>query len=157
MLKALSILGLMIAWMAMADDTSSGCGLGWKVSSRMSLSSSSTRSTTNGTFSNQTFGMTSGTSGCDRHSIVKKEKKSLHYAEANFDNLMIEMSQGQGEYLNAFASVLGCDPEAFSSVTQQRFGEIFSQETTNAPRLLKNVTSVIQSNPTLAASCAPSA
>ncbi len=59
---------------ASAEDKSSGCGLGWKVTSRQSLLSSYVRYITNAV-TTSTFAMTSGTSGCDSHSIVKNDKK----------------------------------------------------------------------------------
>jgi hypothetical protein len=99
------ILGLVSS--AYAADGSSGCGLGWQVMKKNSLVSSALRASTNATFLN-TVAMTSGTSGCAQHSIVKNDKADIHYAEANYEQLVSEMAQGKGETLSAFAEVLGC-------------------------------------------------
>jgi hypothetical protein len=61
---------LMTSSLAFSDDQSSGCGLGWQVTQRMSLLSSAVRTTTDWFLPN-TFSMTSGTSGCAHHDIVK--------------------------------------------------------------------------------------
>ena len=75
---------------AMAGDSSSGCGLGWQVFKDNSLVSSSSRAITNVTFLN-TGAMTFGTSGCAKHSIVKNEAKAIHYAQANQNQLMVDL------------------------------------------------------------------
>lgn len=140
---------------AYAEDQSSGCGLGWQVSRRNSLVSSFARSLTNATFSN-TIGMTSGTSGCSRHMIVKNDKQDIHYAEANYNELMVEMAAGQGEYLQGFAAVLGCRPaayKAFSGMTQSKYSEIFSAGQVGPDAMLKKVKHAIHGNAELASNC----
>ncbi len=111
-----------------AKDTSSGCGIGWEIAPDQSLVSSSVRSVVDSMASN-TVGMTLGTSGCAKHSIVENDKKDIHYAEVNFHEVMAEMSQGQGEHLKGFALAMGCANEevnAFSQATQNNYGQIFN-------------------------------
>jgi len=43
---------------------------------------------------------------------VRNEKKQAAYAEVNLQKLSTEMAQGGGEYLNAFASLMGANDEA---------------------------------------------
>ena len=121
-------------------DKSNGCGLGWNIAPQKSLVSSYTRAITNASTSS-TSGMTSGTSGCDRHSIVDNNKLDIHYAEANFHSLMIEMAQGQGQYLNGFATVLGCNDnnlEEFSKMTQKHYQELFQSENATPANLVES-------------------
>lgn len=157
-MKRILIIALLSAFTAVgayADDQSSGCGLGWQVTRRNSLLSSYVRAITNATFSN-TIGMTSGTSGCSRHMIVKSDKQDIHYAEANFNELMVEMASGQGEYLQGFAAVLGCDPsayESFSGMAQSKYPEIFSPGQLSPAAMLRNVKREIRGNAELSASC----
>ncbi|MFL5785712.1 MAG: DUF3015 family protein [Bacteriovoracaceae bacterium] len=113
---------------ALADDTSDGCGLGWQVTKKKTFSATTTRFTTNA-FVPPTFGMTSGTIGCEQHALVKADMKPLHYADANYENLMTEIAQGQGEYLTGFAAAMGCSSEAFSSALQSNFSEIVEGKT----------------------------
>lgn len=102
-----------------AGDGSSGCGLGWQVAPKQSLLSSFSRSITH-VFLPNTFSMTFGTSGCARHSIVKKDSAIQHFVEANFENLQIEMAQGQGENLAMLTELMGCDSK-------------YTERTQNAP------------------------
>ena len=141
--------------LAHADDGSSGCGMGWKIAPHNSLISSTTRSYVNVTFSN-TSGMTSGTSGCARHTIVQNEKKAIHFAEVNQGQLMIEMAQGQGEHLRGLVAILGCaDSSAaqFGVATQSGYSRIFPTSATTPSQMLDGVRSVIQSEPKLAKQC----
>ncbi len=120
------------------SDKSSGCGLGWEIAPQKSLISSYTRSITNASTSS-TSGMTSGTSGCDRHSIVDNEKLDIHYAEVNFHSLMLEMAQGHGEYLNGFATVLGCSDaniSQFSKMAQKHYKSLMPSQNASPTQLV---------------------
>ena len=139
-----------------AEDKSSGCGIGWAVTKRKSLASSSIRATTNNLLYLQSFGMTSGTLGCAKHSIVLIEKAPLHFAEANYDNLVVEMAEGKGEYLKTFASVLGCKPSSFSvfsDVIQSKYPEIITETSLTPEQLLDRVRGQIRNNSNLSKNC----
>jgi hypothetical protein len=119
----------------MSQDKSSGCGYGWEVMKDQTLLASSVRSTTNGTASNS-IAMTMGTSGCAKHDIVLQEKQQLHFANSNYEMIVAEMANGQGEYLNSFADVLGCDNVAFGASAQANLETIIAD---NGSALLSNV------------------
>lgn len=156
---AVVVLALGLSSAVFADDSSNGCGLGWQVTKRKSLVSSSVRGTTNNLFYNQSLGMTSGTSGCDKHSIVKNERAVEHFVEANYNNLMIDMAKGEGEYVQALAYVMGCDAnsvEHFSNVTQKNYGAIFTSDSVGPQQLIQNVKSHVSHDSKLAASCSAS-
>tara|TARA_R110000868_G_scaffold167130_2_gene401430 strand:- start:5252 stop:5653 length:402 start_codon:yes stop_codon:yes gene_type:complete len=108
MKKIIFCASLLFASSAFAADSSSGCGVGWQVTQKTSLSASSTRSTTNAILPN-TISMTSGISGCAHHSIVKVDSEVQYFAEANLENLQMEIAQGNGEYLATLSSLMGCD------------------------------------------------
>lgn len=153
---AVGMSSMLLAGSSFAEDKSSGCGLGWQVTQRNSLLSSMVRNSTNAIFSNNTFGMSSGTSGCAKHSIVQNDKQQIHYAEANHDVLMVEMAQGDGEYLRTFANVMGCAPGSyayFSQMTKTHYSEIYTNESTSSVEVLNNVQQQIQNDPVLALSC----
>ena len=127
------------------SDSSSGCGYGWEVTKGKTLSASSTRGTTNATASN-TIAMTMGTSGCEKHDIVMKDKEQLHFANVNHEMILADMSLGQGEYLNSFAEVLGCNADDFGVQAQAHLEEIMAA---NGAALLRNV----QAHPALRQAC----
>jgi hypothetical protein len=148
---------LMASPFAFSDDQSSGCGLGWQVTQRMSLLSSAVRSTTD-TFLPNTFSMTSGTSGCARHDIVKNDEKAVYFAANNYDSLIVEMAQGSGEFLEGFAQALGCDEASFSTFsafTQSRYKKILENSANDGINFYKAVRTEMQTSPVLAAQCVP--
>lgn len=149
--------GSFVSIVGYAADQSSGCGLGWEVTQKNSLVSSSIRTTTN-TFLPNTFSMTSGTSGCTKHSIVQREKEQLYFVESNLEQLSIEVAQGSGEYLTSFASLMGCSAgsQDFAKVMQSQF-EVLTQDlpqsSASAPLFLDRVRATIQSSGRLATAC----
>ncbi len=150
LLVVLAIVGT--AAVSKASDSSSGCGLGWEVFKDRSLVSSLLRSTTNAIASNS-IAMTLGTSGCAKHSIVENKLESLHYAEANFHNLMIEMAQGQGQYVEAFAQTLGCKgaEKEFSQEIQKSYSTVFANPT--PANMLLSVQKEMANNASLSMNC----
>lgn len=116
----------MMSSAAFATDSSDGCGLGWQITQDKTLIATTTRGTTNA-FVPPTFGMTSGTIGCDQHDFAANEMEGATYAATNFEMLKHEMAQGQGETLAAFAQTLGCDAQVspvFGHMTQAHFSQI---------------------------------
>lgn len=133
---------------AHAEDQSSGCGLGWQLFKKNSLVSSSLRSTTNA-FALNTIAMTSGTSGCARHDIVMKQKAALYYAEANYQKLQSEMAEGQGEHLQAFAKLLGCQGSSAvqaGQVLQGNYDQVFTTDQVAPYEMLNNTAQTIYSS-----------
>ena len=98
-------LGLMMALLPLCaqpvwtehPDTGPGCGLGkliWSdYSKQKSIGPQVLQSTTNGTSGSQTFGISSGTSGCTNDGTVMAEHKVNVFAAANYDNLTQEMAR----------------------------------------------------------------
>lgn len=141
---------------AFAADGSSGCGAGWFLFKENSLVSSTLRGTTNSLFFNNTFGMTFGTSNCSKHSIVKNEKEQIYYSEANREQLAVEMAQGSGEYIEAYARVMGCSDDVipeFVNTTRRNYPEIMPKPETAPVDMLQNVKKQIRSNLNLALAC----
>lgn len=135
-------------------DSSSGCGLGWAVFKENSLVSSALRATTNGILFNATFGMTFGTSGCAKHSIVQNDKKALHFMDANKHQLMAELALGGGEYVNGLSQLMGCEEGAFAQKLQENYGEVFTGEEQTARELVNRVQYQVISHKDLAEACA---
>lgn len=149
----IGLFALLSATSVFAADSSSGCGMGWEVAPKQSLVSSSTRSLVNATFSNS-IAMTLGTSGCQKHSIVYNETKGIHFAEANMNQLAIEMARGNGEFVQGFASVFGCqNSTAFGSMVQAKYEQVLPSEKTSGVELYNNVKAQIKNNATLSSSC----
>lgn len=132
-------------------EQSSGCGLGWQVTKAMNTSASATRNTTHAVSSN-TFAMTSGTSGCAQHSIVKLEKSKIHFMEANLIPLRYEAAVGMGERMSAMAGIFGClNSEVFNSKIKENYVQIFSND--SAQSVLREVENLILSHRELSSNC----
>lgn len=89
--------------------------------------------TTNATSGNQTFGMTSGTLGCE--DANGPLKSAQYFIDENMDQLAADAAIGQGETLAALAEVLGVktqDTAAFNRVMQSNFDVMFNPEATSA-------------------------
>ncbi len=144
MLKLVLVALVLVSSSAFAQQNAAGsdsCGLGWQVTKKKTFSATTTRGTTNSVIP-PTFGMTSGTMGCDQHSLVKADMKSLHYADANYENLMAEIAEGQGEFLTGFVQAMGCAPSAqINSTLQSNYGTISSGKT--AGDLVRNAKAII--------------
>lgn len=140
---------------AMADDTSDGCGLGWQVTNKTTMSATTTRGTTNA-FIPPTFGMTTGTIGCARHDIAKRDEAAAAYAVNNYDSLTTEMAEGHGEVLAGFARTLGCNDasmESFSQMTQKNYKSLVSTGEQPALNMFDQVKTHIKQDAVLSASC----
>ena len=132
---------LLISSLAFANPSpskSDGCGLGWQVMDGHTILATTVRGTTNA-FVPPTFGMTSGTIGCEKLEIAAKDMEKAQYAVTNFETLKLEMAAGQGETLDAFAQVMGCESQNFSKMTKDNFNQIYSSSETSAVEMFKNV------------------
>src|SRR5215467_327862 len=90
---------------------------------------------TNATSGNQTFGVSTGTSGCTQDGVVKSTWKTAMFIDGNKDRLARDMSIGNGETLDSLAHLIGVreqDRAAFGRVMQANVSVIFpSGSTTN--------------------------
>ena len=106
-----------------------GCGLGklaWAETSvsKENIAPQVMMATTNGTFGSQTFGVSSGTSGCSNDGKIWASEKVNVFTALNFDNLSQEMAQGQGEHLTSLATLMGIPKEQhqeFFAMTQENY------------------------------------
>lgn len=130
-----------------------GCGLGSMVFGDQKGKIQILAATTNGTAYNQTFGITSGTSNCAEDGVALKEKEKEYFASANYESLMQEMAQGQGENLQAMARLFGCGAQEFSTSMRAHYGSIFPSAETDADAMLSNVEDVVGNDAVLKQSC----
>jgi hypothetical protein len=127
MMKLLLVVGLFVGVSTAQAGSPGGsdmCGLGWQITQKKSFLGTSTRGTTNA-FVPPTFGMTTGTIGCDQHSLAKNDVPAAQFVATNYDALLMDMAQGQGESLQALAATLGCgNAAAFGSMTRREFSSL---------------------------------
>jgi len=130
---------LLVATPVLAGQARSntGCGLGsllWEDKSDGSVISQSLQATTNGTFGNQTFGITSGTLGCDQPANLIKNDRMLAFTADNMDLLARDIAAGKGETLDTLSELMevpAAERPVFAATLQTNFDQIFvtGQET----------------------------
>lgn len=135
---ALATLFGMAAQAAVNNQT--GCGLGSQLiqddSSAIMLA---LQATTNGTSGNQTFGITSGTSGCDKKKLVLNEKVQ-EFVASNMDQLSKEIAIGQGESVETLAELLNVkNKEAFIASLQTNYNKVFTSANAQMGDVLTNI------------------
>jgi hypothetical protein len=128
---------------AMAARDNVGCGLGSQIfDGQTGTVSQSLAVTTNGTSGNQTFGISSGTLGCEDGGVVHASAAVHMFAGNNLDNLSRDMAVGQGESLESLASLMGIQSEdkaSFFSTARANYGKIFSASDMTAGQMLDNL------------------
>lgn len=140
---------------ALADYGSAGCGLGSMIITQDNILQIFA-ATTNGTFANQTFGITFGTSNCTSTGVVRADKEQEAFAEANLDALRRDMARGQGEYLDAFATLLACEADvqpAIGGFAQDHYEAVFPTETTTPMQALYGFKLQLSMDPVFADGC----
>lgn len=131
-----------------------GCGWGaqiWKGQS--GLSAHTAAATTNGTFANQWFGLTSGTAGCEETSVVQNDAERRMFVANNLDNLAQDVAQGGGEHLAVLAALMGVsqnDEAAFFSVAQLNYSVLFASSDVSEGSMLSELDRALASDPSLA-------
>jgi hypothetical protein len=160
-MKKLAILGAVVGIMAGASAARAqgygmaGCGLGSLVFKDNGVTQIFA-ATTNGTFANQTFAITSGTSNCGSGGVIKAQREQAAFAEVNFQDLKRNMATGGGEFLTSFATLLGCEDAAkpaLAKMTQSKYESILPTEKTTPMEMLSGVKTQIKSDAQLAGSC----
>lgn len=101
--------------------------------------------TTNGTFGNQTFGISSGTSGCDPQGRITGGTGSmaLVFLENNMEQFAMDASAGHGETIDTLAGILNVDSKRLGEVSKQNFATLFPSENVDAVDVTVNLLALI--------------
>jgi hypothetical protein len=130
--------------LAMNPDNGPGCGLGklaWSDFKRpKNIGPQVLMATTNGTFGSQTFGISTGTSGCTNDGKVWAEERTNVFVAETFDGLTAEIAKGEGEHLASLATMMGVPVEQhseFFALTQERYEELVRAGDTSPAAMIK--------------------
>lgn len=156
-LVALAFFSLAFGSVALAAQDGPGCGLGGQaMAGKSGLLMQLVATFLNGFSGTQTFGMTSGTSGCKSDSVILNDKQQEAFVADNLGTLNQEMAQGQGEHVMALASLMGCPTAAhseFARVSQESYGTVFASADVQADAVLASLKDELGRHPALASSC----
>jgi len=140
---------------AFAQNTNiGGCGWGTKLFDGQSgVLPQVLAVTTNGTSGNQTFGITTGTSGCTQDGVVRSTWKTAMFIDGNKERLARDMSIGNGETLDSLAHLIGVREEhraAFNRVVQENLSLIFPSDKAATGQIVVALKQVLSSERELA-------
>ena len=143
----------MAASIPMLAQANPGCGLGAQVfEGKSDPGSHIMAATTNGISGNQTFGMSTGTLGCDTSKTIKFSAAGL-YLNTNMEKVARGMATGEGEAINTLADLMGVqadDKATFFSATKSNFGKIFVGDSVSADDVLVSLKSIMKQDSSLA-------
>jgi hypothetical protein len=122
-------------------NANTGCGLGNQViTNQDSVLMQVFAATTNGTSGNQTFGITSGTSGCAKPAKFVSNDKANEFVAGNMDVLALDISNGQGEALTTLATLLNIsNPDTFATILQANFESIYSSSDVTSANVIDSI------------------
>lgn len=125
-----------------------GCGLGSMLFGAQPGLVQVLAATTNGTFANQTFGITTGTSNCGLSGGAVVNARN--FVETNRETFAKDAARGDGETIATLASIAGCsDQKAVGQALQRDFNKVFASVQTSDRQVSANVIDVLKANPEL--------
>ena len=107
----------------------------------------------NGTSGNATFGMTSGTNGCDTSGTLTYSGESLLSMTGVLEEVAQDMATGEGEALTALSVSIGVSTEDrahFNSLMHDNFASIFPHQDISAAEVMQHITALMQQDQKLA-------
>jgi hypothetical protein len=122
-----------------------GCGLGGMVIGDQPGMIQLVATFLNGLCGNQTFGITSGTLGCEAPRKTAKNDRLNEFVVANMDNLAKDIAKGEGETLETFAELMqvpSADRTALYGKLQANFAAIFPSENVVLADVVDNIITV---------------
>ena len=154
-LVAVAAVAALFPAIAIAQQNNVGsCGWGSKVFEGQSgIAPQVLAVTTNGTSGNQTFGITSGTSGCTQDGAVRSTWKTAMFIDGNKETLARDISVGSGEALDSLAHLLGVDAAdraAFNRIARDNMQRIFPKDNAQTEQVVAALREVLMSDAKLA-------
>lgn len=128
---------------ALANENT-GCGLGSQIFEQQdTIVTQVLAATTNGSYGNQTFGISSGTSGCTAPATFASNEKAKSFIANNMDSLALDIATGSGESIDTLAVLLDVEDKAsFKTKLQNNFASIYSSSDVNAAHVIDTIAAV---------------
>lgn len=125
-------------------NSNTGCGLGSVLIKKQdSVLLQLVASVLNGTSGNQTFGITTGTSGCKRTKLVLNDR-AQEFIAGNMDQLSREIAQGHGESVTTLAELLEVsDVQTFAANLQSNYNAIYSSADIQMSDVAANISTAL--------------
>lgn len=113
---------------------STGCGLGSMIFKGQSGTLPQILAvTTNGSFGTQTFGISSGTSGCDQNGRISGGTgKMFAFLEKNLEQFAVDAARGHGETIDTIAVLMNTSSDKVGTTVKENFAFLFDSEDVSA-------------------------
>ncbi|MCG8392984.1 MAG: DUF3015 domain-containing protein [Pseudomonadales bacterium] len=151
-LIAAALLGASTSAMA---DAPGGPGCGWGnmlFEGKSGLPMHLLATLVNGTSGNATFGMTSGTNGCNTSGSLTYSGQSLLAMKGVMEEVAQDMAMGEGEALTALSVSMGIKTEdraSFNAAMHENFATIFPHQDVTAEEVMARITEVMKQDASL--------
>ena len=124
-------------------NLNTGCGLGSMIiDNQNTVAKQVVAATLNNISGNQTFGITTGTMGCEKPTLLVSNEVETFVAD-NMDNLATDIAAGQGETLDTLAGMMGVkDKAAFASKLKANFDKIYTSEHVTSAKVIDQIVTV---------------
>ncbi len=126
-------------------QSNTGCGLGSQlITQNDTLLGQLAMTFLNGISGNQTFGITSGTSGCKQATSIVSNETNKFVAE-NMDGIAQDIAMGTGETIETLAELMNVpttERAGFYTALQANFSDIYTSENVEAGTVIDNIVAV---------------
>ena len=156
MKKAFVAAALLGASVGVQANAPGGPGCGWGnmlFEGQSGLPSHLSATIVDGTSGNATFGMTSGTNGCDTSVPLAYHGASFFAQTGMMEEVARDTAAGDGEALTALSVTMGVAPEDrahFKQVMHENFDSLFAHEDVTAGEVMQVMTELMERDERLA-------
>lgn len=144
---------LIVSAGSVTADNGPGCGLGQQVFAGQSgLAAHVLAATTNGSSSNQLFGLSFDSLGCNGESVITAEFQRNVFVANNYDNIARDAAQGGGDHLQSLATLMKMqdeDAQRFYTLAQVNYDQLFSESHGGHDEWLQKLDSTLSADPAL--------
>ncbi len=134
-------------------DSGPGCGFGQQIfAGQTGLVAHVLAATTNGSSSNQLFGISFDSLGCDGESVITAEFQRDVFIASNLDNIAQDAAKGGGAHLTSLAALMkmpDADAQKFYRMTQVHYDALFGQPASDYSAWLVKLDKTLASDPVL--------
>ncbi len=142
------LIALAIGSHAQDIQRNTGAGLGYMIfEGQDGLLSQVLAVTTNGTFGNQTFAITSGTLGASQPDSIVQNQKLENFVAENMDNLAHDIAVGSGESLDTLVELMQVEEASRPAVRQtlkQNFATIYASDEVTHQDVINSVNQIVK-------------
>jgi len=152
-LMMLAAVSMLAATAHAGSQNDAGCGLGAQLFKENRPVDQILGATTNGTFGNQTFAITTGTLGCSSGGMIKSSREREVFTASNLRALEQELAAGKGEYTASLAALSGCQAAPFQAFAKAKYEKLFPSDNTSSSEFLIHLDKELSSDATMAKAC----